>query len=137
MLDVFSPVMRAAVIAATSSFSGLGVYADLAQKGAKLPYIIISVANATTPNRMRVQEGRVTFNVQAMVDANESGDPLASEIASAVFDYMTDVELELVFPPPWSFYRLEHLTSYRRVEVKDTQRFAYAGGLYLLEADRM
>lgn len=134
MLEEFSKAIRAAVVAGAGTFVGERVYADLAPKGAKMPYIIINVASASTPNRMSIREGRVTFNIQAMVNALESGDAMASRIHDAVFDHLRDLELTL--ESPWVFHRLEHLTTYRRIEITDTQRFAYAGGLYLLEADQ-
>lgn len=133
MLTVFSKAMRTAVLTAASPFVGQAVYADLAPKGVKLPYVVISVQSANTPNRMSIREGRVTFNVQAMVNALESGDALASQIHEAIFNHLRDLSLTL--ESPWVFHRLEHLTSYRRVDITDTQRIAYAGGLYLLEAD--
>jgi len=134
MLEAFSKAFRGAVVTAANGFVGQRVYADLAPKGALLPYIVISVASAMTPNRMSIREGRVTFNVQVIVDALESGDALASQIHDAIFDALRDAILSVA---GWEFHRLEHITTYRRVDVKDHQRIAYAGGLYLLEADKL
>lgn len=131
MLEAFSVAMRAAVLAAAKTYVDERIYADLAPATAKMPYIILSIASASTPNQMSIREGRVTFNVQAI---SVGDDALASQISDAIFNHLRDKELTLA--APWEFHRLEHLTSYRRVEVKDNQRFAYAGGLYLLEADQ-
>lgn len=135
MLLPFTKAFRAAVLEVAAAHVGQKVYADLAPKGAELPYIVISVANGATPNRISVVEGRVTFNVQVIVDGNAQGDAKASQIYDAIFDHLRDKVLTL--DAPWSFYDLNHLTTYRRVEVMDNQRLAYAGGLFLLEADKV
>ncbi|MCU0464054.1 MAG: DUF3168 domain-containing protein [Anaerolineae bacterium] len=134
MIEPLSKAFRGEVVAAVSTLVGGRVYNDTAPTGANMPYVIVGIQSARSLNLMQIDEVAVTFNVMVTVDSAVSGDKLASEIAEAIYNHMQDAEPAI---DGWDFHRLEHVSSYRRIDVHDKQRFALAGGLYKLEADRL
>lgn len=111
-----------------------GVHNDVAPVDAETPYTVISLNSLTDPTLDRMGELIAIVNVQAVADAEASGTGYAARMADAARDVLHNALPNLA--PEWTVRRCEHTSAYRLSTVVDRRRYAVAGGLYRIEADK-
>lgn len=125
------------VLRADSAYMALsagGVHNDAAPVDAPLPYTVITLNSLSDPSLDGMAEMVALVNIQVVADADASGSGFAARLADATRGILHNTLPNLA--PEWAARRCEHVSAYRFSTTVDRRRYAVAGGVYRIEADK-